>query len=126
MPSKVRLQRIADRFRQDLSVILLKEISDPRLSGVYVNYVKVDRELAYADIYVSAIEGIDRKGEILEGFEHATGFLRRRLSEEIELRTFPKLRFYWDSHPEKVEQLEKVFAEMKKVEAEKQKNGDSE
>ena len=69
MPSKVRLQRIADRFRQDLSVILLKEISDPRLSGVYVNYVKVDRELAYADIYVSAIEGIERKGEILEGFE---------------------------------------------------------
>jgi len=126
MPSKVRLQRIADRFRQDLSVILLKEISDPRLSGVYVNYVKVDRELAFADIYVSAIEGIERKKEILDGFEHATGYLRRRLSEEIELRTFPRLRFFWDSHPEKVENLERLFAEIKRIESEKKQNGDSE
>ena len=46
MPSGVRLQRIADRIRQEISVMLIQEISDPRLHQVYVTDVNVDRELA--------------------------------------------------------------------------------
>jgi ribosome-binding factor A len=57
MPSSLRLQRIADRIREELSEMVVKEIADPRLDGLSVTDVKVDRELAYADIYVSAIEG---------------------------------------------------------------------
>jgi len=56
MPSEVRLQRIADRIREEISGMLLKEISDPRLHLVSVTDVTVDRELAFADVYVSAVE----------------------------------------------------------------------
>jgi ribosome-binding factor A len=45
MPSGIRLQRIADRIRQELSEMLIREVADPRLEGVFVNDVKVDREL---------------------------------------------------------------------------------
>lgn len=114
MPSKIRMERIADRFRQELTLLLQREINDPRLEGVYVNHVKVDRELAYADIYYSALEGRERMEEIQEGFEHASGHLRKRLSEEIELRSFPRLRFHWDAHSETVAHLEELFAEMKR------------
>ena len=31
MPSGIRLQRIADRIRQELSEMLIREVSDPRL-----------------------------------------------------------------------------------------------
>ena len=58
MPSGTRLQRIADRIRQELSELLIREISDPRLKQIYVTDVKVDRELAYADVYVSAVEAL--------------------------------------------------------------------
>jgi ribosome-binding factor A len=53
MPSGVRLQRVADRIRQELSEMLIREISDPRLGLIYVTDVKVDKELAYADVFVS-------------------------------------------------------------------------
>ncbi|MEW5830164.1 MAG: 30S ribosome-binding factor RbfA, partial [Chloroflexota bacterium] len=88
MPSQVRLQRIGDRIRQELSEMLIREISDPRLSQVYVTDVRVDRELAFANIYVSAVEGVERSEEILAGLESASGFIRRTLAGRVDLRAF--------------------------------------
>jgi ribosome-binding factor A len=117
MPSKLRLTRIGDRIRQELSEMLVKqEIHDPRLLGATVTEVKVDRELAFASIYVSAIEGKERSKEILKGFESASSFLRRMLAERIELRAFPRLRFYWDPTPERVDRIEQLFATIREEE----------
>ncbi len=116
MPSAVRLQRIADRIRQDLSEMLIREISDPRLRQIFITDVEVDREMAFADIYVSAVEGAVRSSEILAGLEHASGFLRRELASKIELRTFPRLRFHWDPTPENADHIEHLLAEIRKNE----------
>ena len=114
MPSGIRLQRIADRIRQELSEMLIHEISDPRLKQIFVTDVKVDRELAYADVYVSAVEGVSRSAEVLAGLESASGFIRRNLASRVELRAFPRLRFHWDVTPENADHIEKVLAELRK------------
>lgn len=109
MVSKTRAQRIADRIQEELSEMLIFEIQDPRLSGVSITDVTVDRELAFADIYVSSLQGSESAQEILAGFEHASGYLRRELARRIELRTFPVLRFHWDPTPERAEHIERLF-----------------
>ena len=114
MPTEVRLQKIADRIRQELSNMLIRELNDPRLKLVSVTDVKVDREFAFADIFVSAIEGAQRSAEILNGLESASGFIRRTLSGRIELRVFPQLRFHWDPTPENADRIERVLAELRK------------
>ena len=114
MPSGIRLQRIADRIRQELSEMLIHEISDPRLKQIYLTDVKVDRELAYADVYVSAVEGVSRSVDVLAGLESAAGFIRRNLASRVELRAFPRLRFHWDMTPENADHIEKVLAELRK------------
>jgi len=114
MPSGIRLQRIADRIRQELSAMLIHEISDPRLKQIYVTDVKVDRELAYADVFVSAVEGVSRSTDVLAGLESASGFIRRTLASRVELRAFPRLRFHWDMTPENADHIEKVLAEIRK------------
>ncbi|MEZ0394835.1 MAG: 30S ribosome-binding factor RbfA [Anaerolineales bacterium] len=114
MPSKIRLQRIADRLRQELSELLLQEIHDPRLHQIFITDVRVDRELAYADIYVSAVEGSARSAEILEGLAHASGYLRRALAGRVELRVFPRLRFHWDPTPENADHIERLLASLRK------------
>ena len=114
MPSKLRLQRIADRIRQDLSEMIVKgNIRDPRVLGAIITDVKVDRELAFADIYVSAIEGSDRSQEILGGLNSASGFIRHTLAEGIDLRTFPRLRFHWDPTPERADRIERILASLR-------------
>ncbi len=110
MPSPLRLTRIGNRIREELSEMLAKEeIHDPRLAGISVTEVKVDRELSYASIYVSAVEGAERSKEILEGLESASGFMRKVLSDRIELRAFPRLRFYWDATPERADRIEQLI-----------------
>jgi ribosome-binding factor A len=110
--SKLRAARIADRIREELSEMLVQEISDPRLAGVSITDVTVDREMAYAEIYYSALEGSQRSDEILEGFSHAQGYLRRELTQRIELRTFPRLRFHWDPTFERADHIEKLIASL--------------
>jgi len=114
MPSKVRMERIEDRFKQILSELLLQEISDPRLHQVFITDVKVDRELAFADIYVSAIEGVARSAEILAGLNHANGYLRRGLATRVDLRAMPRLRFHWDPTPENADHIEKLIIDLHK------------
>jgi ribosome-binding factor A len=110
MPSITRLKRIADRIQQEIAAMLvLGEINDPRLSGVSITDVTVDRELTYAEIYVSAIEGRERSSEILQGFESASGYLRHQLSKRIQLRIFPQLRFHWDPTPEHADHIERLI-----------------
>ena len=113
MPSGIRLQRIADRIRLELSEMLIREISDPRLKQIYLTDVKIDKELAYADVYVSAIEGVSRSKDVLAGLESASGFIKRTLASRIELRAFPRLRFHWDMTPENADHIEKILAELR-------------
>ncbi len=113
MVSKGRANRIAQRILEELSEILRVEVTDPRLSGAYVTTVRVDRELAYANIFVSSLEGVERKDEILEGFNHASGFLRHQLAQRIQLRSFPRVRFNWDPSPEHVERIDQIIASLK-------------
>ncbi len=112
MVSKMRSERIADRVREELSEMMIYEISDPRLSGVSITDVTVDRELAFADIYFSSLEGTSRSQEIKEGFDHAQGYLRRELARRIDLRSFPRLRFHYDPTFERAENIEKLFASL--------------
>lgn len=109
MVSTSRAQRIADRFREELSEMMIFDIKDPRLKGAFITDVTVDRELAYADIYVFSSDGSESANEILAGFNRASGFLRSELAQRIELRTFPNLRFHWDPTPERAEKIEELL-----------------
>ena len=93
--------------------MLIRELSDPRLKQVYVTDVKVDKELAYADIFFSAVEGSKRSVEILDGLESASGFIRKTLAGRVELRVFPRLRFHWDPTPENADRIEKALAQLR-------------
>lgn len=114
MPSKLRLDRIGDRIQQELSeMLVMGKVHDPRLSGVYVTGVKVDRELAFADVFLSAVEGAERAKDVLAGMTSAGSFLRHELSQRIELRVFPRLRFHWDPTPERADRIERLLASLR-------------
>ena len=119
MPSAIRIRKIEDRIRDELAEMFLYEIEDPRLSGVMVTGVKVDRELEYASIYVSAVEGMERSVEVLAALTSAAGYIRRELAQSVDLRQFPRLRFYWDPTPENAARMEELFHTLKRERIEK-------
>jgi ribosome-binding factor A len=111
--SKARARRIGDRILEELAVILQMEVDDPSLSMVTVTGVDVDRELAYAIIFVSALGDEDRQEEVLDGLHRARGFLRSRLASRIQLRSFPQLRFQWDASYKRAARIDELLDSLK-------------
>lgn len=109
MVSKARSQRIAQRIQEDLAELIQREVSDPRLQMLTITGVDVDRELAYATVYISSLEAADQKEEVLRALRGARGFLRRALAAQIPLRTFPQLRFRWDPTPARGARIDELL-----------------
>lgn len=106
--STVRQQRTAEQIRTTLSQLLLLEMKDPRLQGVTITRVTIDRELQYADVYVHALAEDERESEVMDGLQRASGFLRRELGNTLRLRHIPNLHFHWDpslAHADHINQL---------------------
>jgi ribosome-binding factor A len=112
MVSKSRAIRIAERIREELSTILIMKSVDPRLAGLSVTDVTVDRELAFAEVYVCALDGSQHAEGYLSALEHAQGFLRSELARRVDLRSFPRLRFHWDPTLEKADVIERLISEI--------------
>ena len=91
-----RQKRVADQLREVLSELVSLEARDPRLAGVTIMDVAIDRELMYADVYVSSLEGEEARPNVMLALESAQGYLRRELGRRIRLQRTPELRFAWD------------------------------
>jgi len=97
-----RTQRIAEQMQRDLAQLIQREIKDPRIGMVTISFVKVARDLGYAEVYytvmpygeVSEDDAVKAAGDVLK---EAAGFLRTELAQNMQLRTVPKLRFHFDA-----------------------------
>lgn len=106
--SKIKQDRMADRIREILSELMLREVSDPRLHNVTVTEVKLDPELMFADVYVNAMSE-ERQKEVMQALKSAKGFLRREVGKGVRLRNVPDLIFHWDMTLERGEQMNQLI-----------------
>ncbi len=99
MADSVRIRRVAEQIRAELSKILREEVSDPRIRLVTVTRVKLAADLGAATIFYSPL-GEDpseqRSAELETAMTAVTGFARRLLSRRMKLRHTPSLRFILD------------------------------
>jgi ribosome-binding factor A len=110
--SKVRQERTAEQIQQLLSELFLRQVSDPRLAGVTITEVEIDRELQYATAFVNALGDETREEEVMAGLQSAAGFLRRELAGSLGLRAAPIIRFQWDPRLRYVEEVDKLLEEL--------------
>lgn len=113
MANQVRQKRVADRIRAEMGTLLLRELSDPRLQLVTVTDVSIDRELAYANIWVCRPDGDEAEEEVLTALDKAKGFIRHELAERVQLRHAPQVVFHWDHAPDHAEKISQVLDEIK-------------
>tara|TARA_Y100001934_G_scaffold17089_2_gene20323 strand:- start:3707 stop:4135 length:429 start_codon:yes stop_codon:yes gene_type:complete len=95
-----RANRLADHIHRQLAVLIQRELKDPRLGLITVNEVRVSRDLAWADVYFTALGGAAPDGAEdgpTEVLQHAAGFLRSELARIMDTRVTPQLRFHYDN-----------------------------
>ena len=90
-----RRGRINDEVQKELSLIV-RDIKDPRVSGsmICITGTEVTPDLKYAKVYYSVMGG-DKK-EVAKGLKAASGFIRRRVAQALNLRVTPEFSFFLD------------------------------
>ncbi|ASJ72335.1 Ribosome-binding factor A [Granulosicoccus antarcticus IMCC3135] len=72
--------------------------------------VEVSRDLSVAKIYFSLFDPEERK-ETQDALERASGFLRRKLARQMNTRSVPILRFYYDDSAERGAHMSAIIAD---------------
>lgn len=107
--SKIRQERTAEQIQVTLSELFLRQVADPRLAGVTVTKVLIDRELQHANIYVNALGDETREKEVMDGLESASGFLRSQIAQRLDLRSAPFIHFHWDPRFRYVDEINELL-----------------
>ena len=91
-----RINRINEEIQKAVAE-MLRELKDPRVSGTMISITRVETtpDLRFAKIYVSFLEE-DKAKDALKGLKSASGYLRRELGRELNLRYTPELQWSLD------------------------------
>ncbi len=91
---------------------ILTDLQDPRVSDVTVTYVEVSPDMRQAKVHVSVM-GDDAKGKLcLHGLQSSAGYLQSKISDRIDTRYTPKLKFELDMGVKKSIALTKLLSEV--------------
>jgi len=102
MRKEYRQGRLGEEIRRIISGLLLREIKDPRLSGIVsISAVDVTSDGSHATVYVSVLgtEGTDIENA-LKAFRSAKGLIKREIGQQIKLKHIPELLFKADNSME--------------------------
>ncbi len=104
-----RPERVAELVLRELSVMLLRDLKDPRLRGVTITGVKVTDDLRHTRVFFSHLEGARHAAAVIAGFESARGFIRRQIGRALGLRHTPELVFEFDPGPERAARIDTLL-----------------
>jgi ribosome-binding factor A len=115
-----RTERLGSTIQQELAQIIMRELSDPRLTGMpSITRVKVSEDLSIADVYVTIMGTEGQQSAALNALRHSAGLMRTRLTKMLSLRQSPFLKFHIDENLKKelavLDLLEKVRAENEEI-----------
>jgi ribosome-binding factor A len=100
-PKGTRPLRIAELLQRELSMLIARELSDPRVGRLTITSVDVAPDMSHAKVYFTHLSGVGDAPQTVSGLNHAAGFLRNALKGRVQLRVIPELRFVYDESVEK-------------------------
>ncbi len=118
---QLRVEKVQELMKQEVSKMLLRDIKDPRIGFVTVTQVELTGDLREAKIYVSIMGSEKQITDSWHGLQSALGFIRREIGKRIRLRFTPAITFALDksldysAHIQEL--LNKINSEEKRNEA---------
>ena len=106
-------ERVASDMQRELGNILLLEAKDEDFKNVTITDVDVTNDLGFAKIYFTTL---DNREKVEKDLNNAAGFFRSELSQRLDIRHTPELRFIFDESIENGQKIEKIIEELHKDE----------
>ena len=122
MAKQLRIEKLQELIKQEMSKMLLTDLKDPRIGFVTVTDVEMTGDLREAKIYVSVMGGDEQVKSSLEGLNSALGFVRREIGQRVRLRFTPEISFALDTSLDYGDHIQKLLLQ---VEGDRDKNADN-
>ena len=113
MPSR-RQRRVAELIHRELSLLLMREVDDPRLADVTITAVDVTPDLLVARAFFTVLGDDEQVAAAQAGLERATGFLRTQLAGRVQLRLVPHLTFELDKSEARGRRIDELLDQLAK------------
>ncbi len=109
-----RTDRINEQLREEISMLLTRQIKDPRLNAVIsITRVVSSGDLRSARVYISVMGNQETKQTALAGIQSAASFLRRELRDRINMKHTPFLSYELDTSLDEADQLLRLMNRVK-------------
>jgi ribosome-binding factor A len=114
-----RTERLSSTIQQELATIIMRELNDPRLTGMpSITRVKVAEDLSVADVYVTSMGTAGQQAAALNALKHSAGVMRTKLTKVLSIRQVPFLRFHADDQLKKELEILDLLDQVAKENAE--------
>src|SRR6266516_1911235 len=108
----LRLERLADTLREEITQIVGYELEDPRLAMVTVTDVRVSDDLRDASVYVTVAGNEHESQTAMRALRHAAPYVRRQLGFALSLRHTPELHFVRDMVEEQGARVDELLQQI--------------
>ncbi len=111
----IKINRIESILLKEISYILANEVKDKDIHFVTVTAVDVTNDLSYAKVYVTVLDD-DKKESTMNALKDASGFIRSKLFDRVDMRNVPELSFVYDESIAYGKKIENLIEEIKNKE----------
>jgi len=112
----VRQQQVARMLVAEISDIIRREMSDPRLGFATLVGAETSRDLRHARVYVSVLGDEEEQTRCLEALNGAVGYIRSLLGPRMTMRYVPELSFRLDHTAESAQHIEALLRDLPRAE----------
>jgi ribosome-binding factor A len=116
MPSR-RQRQVGELLHQEISLILQREVKDPRLGFVTVTGVDVSPDLRLARVYITVLGDKNDAKSTLAGLASAASYFKSLMRQSLSLRTIPDLTFKLDTSLEQGLRIEALLDSIEQEQA---------
>lgn len=116
--SQLRVEKVQELMKQEISEIILREVKDPRIGFVTVTSVACTPDLREAKVYVSIMGSEEQVKSSWTGIMSSLGFIRREVGKRIRLRFTPELHFELDKSLDYSAHIQELLLQVEREEKE--------
>ena|ERR1044071_5237043 len=106
-----RTERLSEQIREELSLIIDGELTDPRIGLATITEARITPDLSHVKIYVSVLGTDEEVDDTVDALNHAAGFIRHQLGFALRVKRTPDLHFVRDDSLRNAERIEQILQE---------------
>jgi ribosome-binding factor A len=113
---QLRVEKVQELIKQELSKMILTELKDPGIGFVTVTQVEATGDLRSAKVYLSLLGSDEEKAQTWKALERALGHMRSEIGKRIRLRLTPELTLHLDKSLDYSTHIDKLLLKIKSEE----------